>query len=391
MIKTSTLVLLGFILVLTGIELDIFLPTLVMMQREFGVTDQEITWVVTINLIGFAFSTVVYGPLSDAFGRRPVILLGLFLFLLGSLGCRLASNLPLFLGARFVQGIGCGAPLTICFTIVLDMAKDQKKAAALISLLNSLVVGATMIAPTIGAYIGTVLSWKTNFSLLTFGALAAWLMTWLFLKIDSQKSKWDLKKAVNQYLAICYSKKAWHAGLIPILMYSALLIYLVNFPLLAHPNISDIRSIGYLQSYVMLNFVFGSIAVPYLISRVKFRTVLWIAYLLAGQGSILLLIGSYTIPHLWYILTFFMGMVSAGTALVIGLYIGKSLDIFPEIRGTSASFQGTLRLTVSSLLLILSGFVIGEHFPYIALLICLCVFGSCFLCLRYEESPNLMS
>lgn len=376
--------LLAFILILVGIELDIFLPTLSIMQRDLSATETEITWTVTVNLIGLALSTFFYGSAADSTGRRFTILFGLLLFLAGSLGCYFASTFRSFLLARFVQGVGCGAPITICFTIVLDTF-ETKKASAVIGLLNGFVTGAMTIAPIIGVYISERFSWRANFAVLSFGALIALLLTLLFLEESlpySQRKKWNFKQAFKGYLFILSSKQAWHIGMIPILMYSSLLVYLVNFPLIAIVSLTEISLIGYLQALVMFSFVIGSITVSYLIPRIDSRILSWFAYVLACGGGILLLFGSYLIPHLWIILTFFMSMVAVGTAFIISLYMGKSLDVFPELRGISTAVQGTLRLAISSLVVMLSGLIFNESFTAIAFLMCGCIFLSCLLCIK---------
>lgn len=382
----NILALFGFVLILVGIELDIFLPTLSIMQQDLQATDGEINWGVTVNLLGFAGSTLFYGSLSDSFGRRPIILFGLLLFFLGSLGCYLSSNLSEFLWSRFIQGIGCGAPLTTCYTSVLDIFENKNDSDSAITLLNSLITGATTVAPILGAYIGSLFSWRANFALLTLGSLLAFLMVWLFLPEplpDDKKNKWQFKKAINQYGILLLSKKSWYLGLIPILMYCALLIYLVNFPLAA--SVLKIQSIGYMQSFVMLSFVLGSAVGVFLIPRLKTNIISGIAYTLSCGGVFLLLIGSYIFPHHWYIITFLMGVVSSGIALVIGLHMGKSLDAFPEFRGISTAFQGALRLVISSILLMVTGLFIHDNFFYICLIMGFCIFGSFFLYLYTNQ------
>lgn len=386
-----TIALIGFMLALTGIELDIFLPTLSMMQVDLGTSESEITWVVTINLIGFALSSLFYGSLSDSIGRRPTILIGFSLFTLGSLGCYLSPDFYSFLFARFLQGVGCGAPMTVCFAIVLDLYEKKESASSTISLLNSIITSATMLAPIVGAFIGEYISWRANFALMAIGVTAALGFSWFFLEETlpaSQKRQWNFQKTLESYLLVMSKKQAWRLGLIPILMYSALLVYLVNFPLVAYLTIKSITLIGYLQSCIMGSFVVGSLATSYLIPRLKHSFFVSIAYLFACVGGVLLLIGSFYIPQSWDILTVFSGMIAAGTAFVLGMYVGKSLDVCPEIRGVTTAFQGFLRLSISSLVVMISSLIVGDQFIHISFLICLCIFGSLFLCIRDLQSST---
>lgn len=388
-------ILLGFILVMVGIELDIFLPTLSVMQRDLRATETEITWVITANLIGLALSTFFYGGVADSMGRRPTILFGLFLFFLGSLGCYFATDLISFLGARFIQGVGCGAPITICFTIILDTF-EEKKAASTIGLFNGVITGATTLAPIIGVLLQEYFSWRANFALLAIGGGIALFLSWLGLDEslpNDRKKEWHFKKSLKTYLFILGLKKTWHLGMIPILMYSALLVYLVNFPLIVAYNSVNIKLVGYLQAAIMFSFVLGSLIVSFLISRLQHDFISRMAYILACGGGILFLLGSYIFPQSWIILTLFVCLISAGTAFIISLYMGKSLDVFPESRGLATAVQGTLRLATSSLLVMLSGLAFNENFFHVAIIICACIFGSFYLysrkCLEGDDKLGI--
>lgn len=266
--------------------------------------------------------------------------------------------------------------MAICFTVVLDKFHDKTKAASLISLLNSFITGATTIAPVLGAYIGEFISWRANFALLAAGGFLAFILTWLFLSetlAPHQKSKWIFKKAFREYLSVLKSSRVWHLGLIPILIYSTLIVYMVNFPLMASPFFKDIRWIGYLQGSIMLCFVLGSVIASYILQKQNVQTIMKFAYSLTLLGGLLLVIGSYVNPNLWILFTVFVCMISAGSAFIIGLYMGKSLDVFPEKRGVSTAVQGFLRLTTSSIIVMISGYVLDESVSYITLLMFICI------------------
>ena len=104
-------ILLTAMVALGPISTDLYLPSLPAIGAAFAVGNGEVQLTLSVFLAGFAVSQLVYGPLSDRFGRRPVILGGLTLYLLASIACALAPDIELLILARFLQAVGaCVGP-----------------------------------------------------------------------------------------------------------------------------------------------------------------------------------------------------------------------------------------------------------------------------------------
>ena len=135
---------------------------------------------ISLYLVGLAFSQLIVGPLSDKFGRRPVILAGLLLMVLSNVGGSMAVSLQQVIAARIVQALGAAAGLAVGRAMIRDLY-ERDRAASMIGI----VVGSMMIAPMIGPFFGGVLEttygWRTIFWFLGGVSLAVFLWAWATL------------------------------------------------------------------------------------------------------------------------------------------------------------------------------------------------------------------
>ena len=167
----------GLMLLLVGLtalapfSLQIFLPALPVIQADFGVTAGVAQLVLSLSILASAFAMLAYGPLSDRFGRRPVLLAGLVAFAGGSVCCALAPGVGTLIGARVVQAVGAAAGMVLARAIVRDL-HDRESSASVIAYLTTAMVVAPMLAPTVGAVLIDLASWRTIFALTALVGLA---------------------------------------------------------------------------------------------------------------------------------------------------------------------------------------------------------------------------
>ena len=173
--STSALMaLLAAITALAPFSLQIFLPALPAIQASFAVAPGVVQLALSLSILANAVANLAYGPISDRFGRRPVLLVGLAAFVAGSLGCALAPSIELLVVARIVQSIGGAAGMVLARAIVRDLY-DRERSASIIAYLTMAMVVAPMLAPTIGAVLIDVASWRAIFYLVTgIGVVLTW-------------------------------------------------------------------------------------------------------------------------------------------------------------------------------------------------------------------------
>src|SRR5690349_8265957 len=136
--------------ILTGMEFDLFVPSFPLLQDHFALSTSAVTALLSVNFIGFCMSLFVVGDLSDRFGRKPVIVSGLILFIIGSILCLSSQYFYFLLIGRLIQGIGIAAPSILSFLIIADRY-SAKTQAFLMAILNGLLNIAYGFAPVIGS------------------------------------------------------------------------------------------------------------------------------------------------------------------------------------------------------------------------------------------------
>lgn len=170
--------LLGALMMVNSLSIDMILPALPALGESFRATPDQVQLALGLYVIGYAIGQLVVGPLSDRFGRRPVLLVGLSLYTLATIACAASPSIHALIAARLVQGItACGGPVVVRAIVRDHMGGDR--AAAMLSSLTTVFAAAPMIAPFLGGLLLVRWGWPSIFlSIAAFGAalvLAAWL------------------------------------------------------------------------------------------------------------------------------------------------------------------------------------------------------------------------
>lgn len=170
-LSPSWLILLGALTAIGPLSIDMYLPAFPAMEGDLQAAPGSVEYTLSSFFIGMALGQLIYGPLSDRFGRRPPLLAGLALYTLASLGCAYAPDVHLLAGVRFLEALGGCAGLVITRAVVRDRcgARDSARAFSLLILVMGL---APILAPLIGGVVAAWLGWREIFLLLAlYGAI----------------------------------------------------------------------------------------------------------------------------------------------------------------------------------------------------------------------------
>src|SRR5689334_7362881 len=164
---------LGLIALITPLAVHLFFPVIPAVKAALGLTDAHAQLTFSIALFGMAFATLFYGSLSDRYGRRPVLLSGLALFLFGSAVSAFAETANALVLGRLVQAIGAGCALTLVRAIARDAFRAEQliKAIAYLTMFGTL---GPMVSPFIGGVLIDTLGWRSVFG---FALLAGGVIT----------------------------------------------------------------------------------------------------------------------------------------------------------------------------------------------------------------------
>lgn len=172
------IVLLAALVAFGPLSIDMYLPSLPGIAADLQAAEAQVQMTIGVFLGGLCLGMLLYGPLSDRFGRRRLLLGGIVLYLLASAGCALASTVEQLLFWRFVQALGGAAAAVLARTIVRDLFPLQE-AARVLSLMHLVTMLATLAAPLIGGYLMLLAGWRSLFVVLIgFAALCLIAVAW---------------------------------------------------------------------------------------------------------------------------------------------------------------------------------------------------------------------
>lgn len=198
--------LLTLIVALSGLSIDIYLPSLPAIAKDLQTSLVHVQLSLNAFMIGFAFCMLFSGPLSDCFGRRKIILIGFFLYFIATLFCLFSISIEQFIIGRFFQALGgcCG---TVIARIIVRDLYEAKKAIKVLAYIASGIAITPIIAPILGSLIQTYFNWRINFAILAVLSLTLLIMIYFYLNETIQRRN---KKALNFIELFKNYKLAFH-------------------------------------------------------------------------------------------------------------------------------------------------------------------------------------
>jgi DHA1 family bicyclomycin/chloramphenicol resistance-like MFS transporter len=174
----GVIMVVAFVTAMLPLSIDIYLPALPRLQQEFSVSASVVNLTLILFFIGMAGSMLLWGPLSDKYGRKPILTVGLLVFIVASLACAQAGSILQLIVFRIVQSIGAGAGVAVNNAIIRDVFTGRERERALSAVITMILI-APVIAPTFGALLLQVMSWRGVFAVLSLLGCAALGLTLL--------------------------------------------------------------------------------------------------------------------------------------------------------------------------------------------------------------------
>lgn len=333
--------------ILGGAEVDIFVPSFPDLQDTFHITPFMVELTLGVNLAAHCLTSVVIGSLGDRYGRRPIILLGLIIFILGSVCCVFANAYWQLLFGRLLQGAGISAPVVLSYLIIADNFALEKQ-QQLMGVLNGVMTLAMAIAPVIGSYVNIYYGWRGNFGVLLLLSLICLCLGILLLpkgirhphislSLKGYKSVVQSKRAIYFILTISFSIQAYwiFIGISPILYMEKLGVTLHEF--------------GFYQGALAAIFSVGSFASGIFLRRFGQKKCFYASVLLMAISTLLLpLLVLYDVKNP-LILTSNMMLLSAGMVLPINILWPLMLESVANAKGRLSAVQAASRLIITAL------------------------------------------
>jgi DHA1 family bicyclomycin/chloramphenicol resistance-like MFS transporter len=332
--------------------IDTIFPAFLQMGEQLQAGPLAIQQTISVYLIAYAAMSIVHGPLSDAIGRRSVIIGGLVVFTLASVGCALAKDLPTLLAFRAVQGLSAGAGQIVGRAAIRDLFHGDN-AQRLMSQVSMLFGIAPAIAPIVGGWILGWGQWPVIFWLLTAFSAVLLLATWFWFpetNPPSARAPLVLRSLVRNYIGIFLNPRFQRLAASGSFNFAGMFLYIASAPVLVmqHLHLGE-RDFA----WVFIPTIGGMVVGAYLSGRAAGRMsgdrLTAIGFLVGGIGAVshigyATFANPFTIP--WGVLPLFL--TGVGVSLVFPILTLAILDMYPRQRGASSSLQAFTSLVVAA-------------------------------------------
>ncbi|WP_343611338.1 multidrug effflux MFS transporter [Chryseobacterium oranimense] len=346
---------------LESLSIDLYLPAFPSMAQIFQTDIGHIQISISVFFAGFAFGQLLWGPLSDKTGRKPMLYCGLFLFIIGATAIFFTENIYVLWAMRFLQAFGGSAGIVIGRAIVIDLY-DRQKSVAIFSQQSQISGIAPIIAPLLGSVFLKFWGWNSSFAFLSILGLITLFMVFKFVPETNLKDKisdyTEGEKRLKDHLKTIISNKEFiNSTMIGSIAFASLIIYISNAPFLF------MKLHGFSSGVFSLIFGFNSLALitaayltPKLIKRISDTKLLLTATLiLLSVCSLHILIAATNLSVILEIMMLYLSLLAIG--ILFPITSAHALSPFKEGRGTAAAVMGFMQLMVTFLLSGLAGFL----------------------------------
>ncbi|HBZ15889.1 MAG TPA: Bcr/CflA family drug resistance efflux transporter [Pantoea sp.] len=382
-------VILGLLAMLMPLSIDMYLPAMPQIAREFAVSAGSVQMTLNLYILGFAIGQLVYGPLADSYGRKPVIVLGTLIFACAAAACALSQTIDQLIFMRFLHGLSAAAASVVINALMRDTysKEDFSRMMSFVMLVTTI---APLLAPIIGGWLLLLWNWHAIFWTLAGAALITTVLVVTQIRETlkpEQRQRFHLRTTMSNFVALVRHKRAFSYMLASGFSFAGLFTFLNAGPFVyIEVNHVSPQNFGY---YFGLNVVFlfvmtliNSRAVRRFGPLKMFRLGLVIQF---AMGVWLLISSALDLGFLSLVfgVAMFIGCVSTVSSNAMAVI----LDEFPHMAGTASSLAGTLRFGVGALVgALLSLVSINSAWPMVAT-IALCATVSIVL-FTYASRPH---
>ena len=343
--------LLAALAMLGPFAIDMYLPAFEAIGAEFDAPRLAVQQTLSSYLFAFAFMMLWHGALSDAFGRRPVVLGGLAIYGIASLGCAIAGNIESLWLFRSLQGISSGAGLVVGRAIIRDRFAGPE-AQRMMSQITLVFGIAPALAPVIGGALLNLLGWRAIFWLML--AFSASVLVWAVGKLPetlprAQRQTLHPRALWNNYQAVLLRFDFLLLAAIPALNFAAFFVYIATAP--AFLARLGVTTWGF--AWLFVPMITGIMAGAAISGRVASRLSAWrtigIGYALMFTGAAIeIVVAAVVAPSVpWHVMP--IAVFTLGSSLVMPSLTLLLLDLFPTMRGLASSLQGFIQFAFSGL------------------------------------------
>lgn len=342
---------------LSALSMNIFLPSLPNMTEYFQTDYALMQLSVSLYLGVTGLMQIIIGPLSDRYGRRPIILIGIAIFMVATIGCLIATSVEAFLTFRMIQtGIATG--MVLSRAIVRDIV-PANKAASMIGYVTMGMAVVPMAAPALGGYLDELFGWQANFSMLLFLGAAIGAIVWFDLGETNLYPSASFMEQIRDYPDLFGSRRFWGYCLTAAFASGSFFAFLGGAPYVGTQFFGlsssalglyfGIVSLG----YIVGNYISGRYSTRFGINRMMLYGA---SITLLGQTVSLLIYYGGATHAAWFF--GFMITVGLGNGMVLPNSTAGMLSVRPHLAGSASGLGGAIMLLGGASLAALTGVIL---------------------------------
>jgi DHA1 family bicyclomycin/chloramphenicol resistance-like MFS transporter len=341
------LVLITTLLMMQPLSTDLYLASLPSLSRVFEVPVATVQLTLSLFVIGFGSAQLIVGPLSDRYGRRPVLLAGLATYVTASLLCGLSISMDMLITARFVQALGCCTAVMIARAIVRD-AYAPEHSARVIARASTWLSMAPIIGPMLGSILQVNFGWRAAFAILSMFSAALLVICAVRLPETNEHKNpqaTNLRGLIDNYRLVMGSHDFWSHVLPSALSYGGIFLFISgsSFALI---NVLGVPTqwFGVCFALAVSGYMTGTLICRRLLMSITGPKALRLGTACALAGGSFFLIA--TLIGLWHwsmvVLSMFITMASHG--IIFPVTQAGAVAPFPKQAGTAAGLMGAMMM-----------------------------------------------
>ncbi|MDP3822611.1 MAG: multidrug effflux MFS transporter [Burkholderiales bacterium] len=338
-------VLLACLGMLGPFSIDTYLPAFTGIAAAIGATPVEMQQTLSAYLFGFAIMNLFHGALSDSFGRRPVVLWGLAVFTLASVGCAMSQHIGALVFFRAVQGMSAGAGIVISRAVIRDMfpPADAQRVMSQVTIYFGV---APAVAPMVGGFLFVHSDWHAIFWFLVVVGVVLWVANYKLLPETlhlSQRQAFNVRNLMSGYREMGSSARFMMLALASGIPFNGMFLYVLSAPVFLGEHLGLAPGEFYWFFLITIAGIMGGAWLSgRLAGRVKPQHQIRHGFLIMLLVSLLNLgLNLVFTPQAWWALLP-LGIYAFGWALMVPVVTLMVLDLVPERRGMASSFQACI-------------------------------------------------
>ncbi|MGC4099978.1 multidrug effflux MFS transporter [Ferruginibacter sp.] len=345
--------IIGLLNTLTPFSIDMYLPAFPKIAQELHTGIGNVALSVSTYFLGFALGQILYGPLLDRFGRKRPLYIGLFFYMIATIGCTLCNTIEIFWVARFLQALsGCVASVA-AMAMVLDFFPPEKS-ARIISLLILILGISPLLAPTVGSLIIASWHWHLVFVTLAIFALLMFLVSF-FLLPEGQEPDLSVslmpRPIINSFRQILTDRQFYVHALAGTFSFAGLFVYVAGSPAIFMDEFQMSPKIyGAIFAGLSIGFIGSSQLNHFLTQRFTGKQILQTVLIIQSLTGIIFFI---TVFSGWYTMSstiFFIFIVLACSGLTYPNAAALAMTPFTKNAGTAAALLGFIQIGIGGLI-----------------------------------------